>query len=257
MINSVSLQYIDSYNLTAIEEALKKSIDNLKVATLFKPKMRVLLKVCLPAGVSADKAQTTHPAVVRALVNVLGELGVDCIVADCPVGSFTTSKLDAVYFETGMLEVANLTKCKLNHNLKTKLFEVEEGVKCKNATMLSIIDNVDAIINVGKLKFDDRFGYLGAVTNMFGLVPGKLKDVVLNRLNTVHDFNEYCVDIISKLKNKLVLNVVDGIVALESGKSERLVSCLGVSENAFCLDAALLSIFDVDDHYCIFSEYHG
>ncbi|MCQ2565062.1 MAG: DUF362 domain-containing protein [Clostridia bacterium] len=205
-----------------------------------------MLKVCLPKSVSPDKAQTTHPAVVRALVNVLGEFGVECIVADCPVGSFTTSKLDAVYFETGMLEVANLTKCKLNHNLKTKLFEVEDGVKCKNATLLSIIDNVDAIINVGKLKFDDGFGYLGAVSNMFGFVPGKLKDVVLNRLKTVEDFNEYCVDIMSKIKNKLILNIVDGVVALESGKSERLVSCLGVSENAFCLDSALLSIFGAD-----------
>ncbi len=246
MINSVSLQYIDSYDLSAIEEALKKSIDNLKVATLFKPKMRVMLKVNLSKGVSPDKAQTTHPNVVRALVNVLGELGVECIVADCPFGTYSTSKLDAVYYGTGMLEVANLTKCKLNHNLKTKLFEVEDGIKCKNATLLSLIDGVDAIVNVGKLKFDDRFGYLGAVTNMFGLVPGKLKNVVLNRLDTVHDFNEYCVDIMSKVKNKLILNVVDGIVALESGKSERLVSCLGVSENAFCLDSALLSIFGAD-----------
>ena len=119
MNNLVHLSYIDSYSTSKIEESLNVALEELKVMAKFKPKMKVLIKPCLPVSESQDKAKTTNPSVVRAIVNILSKIGISCIVADSPYKKYSTANLDQVYLNTGMLEVANLTTCELNHNLNT------------------------------------------------------------------------------------------------------------------------------------------
>ena len=114
--------------------------------------MKVLLKVCLPESVQPDSAETSHPAVVQGVVEVLSKLGAKCIIADSPYGNFTQSHLDSVYFKTGMLEVANSSDCELNHNLKIFSMDTPNGVKTKNITLLDVVNDVDVIINLGKIK---------------------------------------------------------------------------------------------------------
>jgi uncharacterized protein (DUF362 family) len=156
-----------------------------------------------------------------------------------------------------MLEVANSTKCELNRNLKTCKIEIADGVATKSLTLLDVINDVDAIINVGKIKVDNNLGYLGAVSNLFGLVPGERKSLVLNGLSTVADFNNYLLDIYSTLKEKVVLNVLDGIVAQEKDKTPRMLYCLGVSENGFYLDEAVLDIIGINKDNSILKQATG
>jgi len=144
-----------------------------------------------------------------------------------------------------MLEVENLTKCKLNRNLKTCRKHVKDGVATKDVTLLDIINDVDAIINVGKVKMDNDLGYLGATANLFGLIPGERKTLVLNGLNTIADFNNYLLDLLSVVQQKTILNVLDGIVALEKDKTPRMLYCLGVSESALYLDEAVIDILNI------------
>ena len=63
-------------------------------------------------------AETTNPAVIRAVVDCLSKMGAECIVADCPNKKFNLSHLNTVYIETGMLNMANSTKCELNKDLR-------------------------------------------------------------------------------------------------------------------------------------------
>ena len=246
MSRNVLLDYVDNYDISSIQHSLEKAFFSLDIGNLFKSKKKVLVKVCLPYSVPPDNAETTHPSVVRAVVNILSNYGVQCIVADSPYKKYSHMTLDQVYVDTGMLEMANLTKCELNRNLKT--FEVNclYGVKNKSLTLLDIINDVDMIVNVGKIKIDENLGYFGACANMFGLVPGDKKSSELNRLSTLEDFNNYAIDIVETLKDKLVLNILDGVVARESGNSQRMLYCLGVSENPYSLDAAILDILGVE-----------
>lgn len=251
MNRTVWLDKIDEYDTKEIQNRLEHAFFDLDIKSQFKPKMKVLIKVCLPSNVGRDNAETTHPAVVSALVNVLSNLGVKCIVADSPYKKYSIDNLDHVYLNTGMLEVANTTKCELNRNLKTCKINLPNGVATKNLVLLDVINEVDAIINVGKVKFDNKLGYIGAVANLFGLVPGEKKTLAINSLNEVKDFNNYLLDIYQTIQDKLVLNVLDGIVALEKDNTPRMLYCLGVSQNAFGLDSSILDIVGVDSNNSI------
>lgn len=246
MSKAVWLDKIDNYNILELQNRLEHCFFDLDLKKLFKPKMKVLIKVCMPQSVSRDNAETTHPAVVAALVNILSSMGVKCFVADSPYKKYSPEMLDQVYLNTGMLEVANTTKCELNRNLKTTKINVRNGVATKNLTLLEIVNDFDVIINIGKIKVDNQLGYLGAVSNLFGFVPGEKKTLVLNGLNTVADFNQYLLDIMEVLKDKLLLNILDGVVALEKDKTPRMLYCLGVSQNVFSLDEAIIDILGID-----------
>ena len=246
MSKLVSLDYLNDYNI----EDLRKSIENrfieLNIKNKLKTKMKVLIKVCLPESVSKDNAETTHPAVVRAVVDYLTQLGVECIVAECPNKKYSLTYLDDVYLSTGMLEMANLTKCFLNRDLSTAEVEIPNGVMTKSVTVMDVINQVDAIINIGKLKIDENLGYCGACSNMFSIIPGNMQNLVLNRFDSLGDYNNYIIDIIETFKSKILLNIVDAVVALEAGKTPRMLSCLAMSESSYCLDAAMLDILGLN-----------
>lgn len=246
MSRTVWLDKIDEYNEKEIQNRLEHAFFDLDIKTQFKPKMKVLIKVCLPNNVSRDNAETTHPAVVSALVNYLSNMGVKCIVADSPYKKYSLDSLDNVYLNTGMLEVANTTKCELNRNLKTYKVDIPNGVATKSLVLLDVINDVDAIINVGKVKIDNKLGYIGALANLFGLVPGEKKTLATNNCATVKDFNNYLLDIYQTIQDKLILNVLDGVVALEKDNTPRMLYCLGVSQNLFGLDASVLDILGID-----------
>ena len=245
MSKLVSLEYLNDYNIENLNKAVDNSFQTLGLKNLFKANMRVLIKVCLPYSVSKDEAQTTHPAVVRAIVDYLSKLDVKCVIADCPEGKISEEALSTAYFNTGMLEMANLTTCELNYDLSSVDLEVPNGIKTKGIKILDIVNQVDAIINIGKLKIDNELGYLGATSNLFGLIPGEMKSIVKNRFNCLSDFNDYIIDMYETLKSKVVLNVLDGIVAMEANKTPRMLNCLAVSESAYSLDAAMLNIINI------------
>lgn len=245
MSKLVSIEYLNDYSIDELRSAIEKAIQVLGLKNTFKPNMKVLIKICMPKPVSKDNAETTHPAVVRGIVDELTKMGVKCIIADSPEGRFDEEYLSSVYLNTGMLEMANLTTCELNNNLKTVDIEVPNGIKTKGIKVLDVINQVDAIVNVGKLKFDDAWGYFGATANIFGLIPGEMKSLIKNRLNTIRDFNDYIIDIYETLKDKVVLNILDAVVTLEANKTQRMLNCLAMSENAYSLDAVMFDILKI------------
>ena len=238
----VSLEYLNDYNIEDLRNAVENGFQCLNIKSIIKQNTKVLLKVCLPEAVSQDTAETTHPAVVRALVDVLTKLGAKCVVADSPVKKFNDNYLSSVYVNSGMLEVANLTKCELNHNLKTCNIPVSKGIKTKKIRVLEVVNEADVIINVGKLKMDNNLGYLGSTSNIFSLIPADMQTLILNRLTTIEDFNNYIIDMHEVLSKKIVLNVMDAVVALEANKTPRMLNCLAMSESTYALDAAMIDI---------------
>lgn len=242
----VNLEYLDNYKIDNVQKSIENSFSKLDLSSIFAGKKKVMLKVCLPKSCSPDEAETTHPSVVRAVVNVLSKLGVKCVVVDSPYGKFGLDHLDEVYVNTGMLEVANLTTCELNRNLNTNFIQLPNGIKTKRLHVLDVINEVDAIINIGKIKIDDTLGYCGALTNLLGIMPGDVKTININRLITLKDFYQFNLDVYNAVEDKLILNIIDGVVALEAGNTQRLLSCIGVCEDIFSLDACILDILGID-----------
>jgi len=254
MSKIVCLESLDSYDIEIVQQAVESSFLKLNVEQILKNIKKVMLKVCLPTDTSPDMAKTTHPSVVRAVVNILSKYGIKCVVADSPYGSYSVSSLDKIYYNTGMLEVANQTNCVLNHNLKICNIETPNGVATKKITLIDVVNDVDAVINISKLKMDDNFGFWGATSNLFGLVPGDVKVRVLNGLSTLKDFYNYNLDLYSAIENKLLLNIVDGVVAMEAENTPRMLSCLAVGESCFSVDEALLEVLDINKEKTILNQ---
>lgn len=254
MNNLVSLNYLDDYNIDELRRVVENALCSLDAKRFFHSKMKVLIKVCLPEEVSKDSAESTHPAVVRTVVDILANSGVECIVAECPNKKFTHKYLDDVYMATGMLEMANLTKCVLNRDLSTSKIKLDEGVMTKTLTLLDVVNQVDAIINIGKLKIDENLGYMGVCSNLFGLVPANLQTLMLSQCENLGDFNNYIIDIYETIKSKIQLNILDAVVALEAGKTQRMLNCLAFSENMFSLDAVMLDILNIKYEHTILKQ---
>lgn len=254
MNKQVSLEYLDDYNIDELKVAVEKGFENLNLRGFFKPKMNVLLKVCLPNDSSQDMAESTHPNVVRVFVDYLSKYEVNCIVADSPYGKHSLSYLDSVYLNSGMLEMANLTNCELNRDLSTTKIEIANGIMTKGVQILSVLNKVDAIINIGKLKIDDELGYLGASANIFGIIPADMKTLILNRISCLGDFNNYIIDLIEKLKEKVVLNVLDAVVSLEANKTQRMLNCLAMSECPYSIDGCMVEVLGLKKENTILKQ---
>lgn len=246
MNNQVAIKHIDNCNVVEVQKTLTELFDKCGASKLFKNNLNVLIKVDAGIAVNPDSALTTHPAVVQAVVNILNSYGANCLVADTPAKQYSQNALDKIYFETGMLGVANSTKAELNHDLSVVELDIPNGKKTKSAWVLKSAWDADAIINIGKLRIDQNLGMLAVSTGIFGLIPGEKRTQIINRLTAVEDFYNFNIDLIEKFNDKIVLNVFDGIVGLESDATQRMLSCLAVAENMFSLDAVVCDIIGKD-----------
>ena len=220
MNNLVSLKYLDDYRLAVVNDAVRSCFADLNISRIIKPRSKILLKINTPGAYAPDQAKTTHPDIVRGIVDVLTEMNVSVTVIDSPYGKYSQEDLEKVYLETGMLDMANKTKCELNHNLHTYTQEVPNGKMLKFVELLYEINNADCIINVGKVNIDEKFGYIGAINNIFGFVPGDRKLQLINRIASTDGYNDAILDIYSVISDKLVLNIMDGVVGRQANRTQ-------------------------------------
>ena len=86
MNNNVYLKYLDSYDIDSVRRAVRESFAQVNIEKMVKPKMKILIKICMPYKTTPDTGVCTHPAIVRGVIDVLNEFGVNCVVADSPYG---------------------------------------------------------------------------------------------------------------------------------------------------------------------------
>lgn len=147
-------QYLDDQVRQALIEVLKPLGG---IEAFVKPGQKVLLKPNLLAGVPPAEAVTTHPALVRAAVELVLEAGGKACIGDSP-GS--DDQLRA-HEKAGYADVAAATGAELvifNPTIK--------GVKgAKTLAVLPLtaeLEQVDFIINLAKLKTHSLTGLTGA-----------------------------------------------------------------------------------------------
>ena len=93
----VSVRRVPEYEDEALYQAVCAHFEALHVEADITPDTRVLLKPNLLAGRDPSLGVTTHPAVLRALIRRLRELGAKHIlIADSPGGVYTPSSLKKI-----------------------------------------------------------------------------------------------------------------------------------------------------------------
>ena len=230
----VVVQVCKEYNAEAVLPALKKGLDILEeLSNIIKPHHTVLIKPDLYYSTEPNTAKTTNPHIVSAIADLIAKIGAKCIIADSPKGDFKHSVLDNAYIKTQMLEASNNGHALLSVNENVTVIQNPKGEHCRDIYIIDAVNDADVIINVGKFRCDKYLGLVGCSQNLFGLIPGKMKDIVKSRCHNLTAYFNYTIDLYEALENKIILNVLDGIVASEANGEPRIISGICQKQNMF------------------------
>lgn len=209
-----------------------------------RPHQTVLIKPDLYHSTHPNEAKTTNPYVISALAELISKMGAKCIIADSPKGVFSQSNLDRAYGRTKMLEASNNGHATLSTNDHISIISNQNGTHCRDIYIIDAINDADVIINVGKLRCDKNLGLIGCSQNLFGLVPGKIKELIKSRCYRLADYYNYNIDLYQALQTKVVLNVLDGIVGCEANNTPRILNSIIVGTNPYAVDCTALEIIN-------------
>lgn len=244
---TLALKTCMEYTPHIINSALQQCFDLLGGLSKFiKPGHKVLIKPDLYCRTEPNVAKTTNPSIVSILAEHVAKIGAKCIIADAPRGRFSQSSLDKAYIKTQMLQASNEGNATLNINDNVASVCNPNGEQCRDIFIMDAVNDADVIINIGKLRCDKYLGLIGCSQNLFGLVPGKFKSLITSRCNTMQSYCNYIIDLYETLENKIVINVLDGVVGCESNNDPRILDSIIVGENPFAVDALALKIINQD-----------
>ncbi len=167
----VSLQRLKTYNSTEILVALEKLLQPLGGMSAFvKPGQKVLIKPNLLAGKTPEKAVTTHPEIVRAVIKLAQKAGGEVSLGDSPgIGS-----PENVARKSGILAVVEETGCRFAPFDTSVTIRPTGGTFHQFEVAQEILD-ADVVINLPKLKTHQMMGLTCGIKNMFGAVVGLRK----------------------------------------------------------------------------------
>ena len=209
-----------------------------------RPGMRVGVKANLVAAMGPEAAATTHPALVKALVDIIKEHGAVPVVGDSPGGLYNAAFLNRIYAASGM----NGVGAELNRDFSTREVELPEAKVCKRAALTGWLLDCDAVVNFAKLKSHGMMGLSAAAKNLFGTVPGTMKPEYHFRFPDPMDFADMLVDLDEFWKPRL--NLVDAVVAMEgngpTAGSPKPVGCLLAGENPHRIDLLCARLIGLD-----------
>ena len=208
--NRVALTEQRDYNPARVKEAIITLLQPLGGLEAFvSTGQKVLLKPNLLAGRSPDKAVTTHPAVVRAIIELCLDLGANVSLGDSPgIGS-----LESVANKAGLLDIVKTTGIKLATFEKSVPLTSTTGTFHKLEVAQDILD-AEVVINLPKLKTHQMMGMTCAVKNMFGAVVGLRKPRLHLQAGTDKAFFALMLLELCELLSP-TLSIVDAIVGME------------------------------------------
>lgn len=250
-ISSVSIVRCKTYNESEVEEATREGIERLGGITQFvKPGQRVLLKPNLLLPTPPDKAVTTHPAIVKAMIKLVKEAGGIPLVGDSPGLPLTSP--EKLFQVTGIGQAALEAGAEILSFEKDKPVRIEnpDGRVLKSLYLVKPALGVDVIISLPKLKTHILTFLTLGIKNLYGLVPGQLKSEYHRLFRSTDKFSDLLLDIFAYLAPKVKLAVMDAVVGMEGngpqqGKPKEIGLILA-SQDLVALDAVASRIVGFD-----------
>ena len=240
--NQVSYCFCKEYDFESAKNAIEKifsSFPDLEEKLRSDSCVNVLIKPNLLAARHPDKAVTTHPVVLKALIRHIQKFNCKITIADSPAGAYSDKSLKELYQECQIDSVAEETGCNLNFDTSSKMVNFPDGKVLKKCPIISPATKADLIINVAKLKTHTLTRLTCAGKNLFGLMPGILKYRQHLAMPDIKIFSQMLLDINQYFEGK-VFNLVDGIIGMEgegpSGGDPKFAGALLGGWNSACVD---------------------
>jgi uncharacterized protein (DUF362 family)/Pyruvate/2-oxoacid:ferredoxin oxidoreductase delta subunit len=208
-MSTVSLGKVIDYDRRRIKASLIRLLAPLGGMKAFvHPYERVLIKPNMLLAKSPEKAVTTHPEILRGVIELVKEAGGVPLVGDSPgVGSCRR-----VAEKSGILRVVEESGA--------ELVDFVDSVEIKGQGLFKRFEvarpymEVDRLINLPKLKTHEMMTMTCAVKNLFGSIIGTSKAAWHLKAGADREmFSRMLLEIY--LLRKPDLNIVDAVIAME------------------------------------------
>lgn len=211
MRSKVAITRCCSYSRDAVSEAVRTAVDLLGgIETFVKKGDKVLIKPNLLSGNPPGEAVTTHPEIIRAVVELVKKAGGIPGVGDSPgIGS-----LGKVALKAGVKRILDEMNVPLVDFNDMVTADNRAGYIFKRFEVARAVMEADIIINLPKIKTHGQMLLTLAVKNNFGCIGGTKKAqwhlmAGVDRLLFAH----MLLDLYLLINPELT--VVDGIVGME------------------------------------------
>lgn len=248
----VALAGCSGYNVSIVRRAVDDCIDRLPDfqhkcsradTVLVKPNL-------LSSREPPERHVNTHPAVVRALTEILiEEFGCQVSVGDS-CGSLTPSSTARAISNSRTDVVARATGAEV-YNVDSQprhAVNVRGGRVLQDVTLPSTLEDFDLVISLPKLKTHQLTYITCAIKNLLGLVPGAGKKQAHLLAPRSRDFAWLLCDLFSLIQPGAAL--VDGVVGMEGAGPNngplRRMGVIGASTDSCALDSAVACIMNME-----------
>ncbi|MCK5149246.1 DUF362 domain-containing protein [bacterium] len=179
------------------------------ITAIVKKGQKVLLKPNMLSARKPEKAVTTHPMVLEAMLEQVHSVGGIPVVGDSPSGAIKGVK--RCWENTGFLDVCQ------RHGVELINFE-KSGAEARTVNDITYhiskaVLNADVVINLPKMKTHGFTLYTGAIKNLYGTLPGLQKANFHKLYPHPQNFSRLLVDIYGFVRP--ALHLMDGVVGME------------------------------------------
>ena len=252
----VSVVSCTSYDPGILDTALEDCLNALDCfKDIIKAGKKILIKPNLLSPNNPEKAITTHPmfveAIIKKIVTITGQPENITLADSCvPILPHTKNGLKKLYEATGMIDLQERTGILLNYDNRSTKISFADGVAVKQIDSISPVTEADTIINIPKLKTHNLTVMTGAVKNMFGIIPGMAKPGFHTRFFDISMFCNLLIDIACAVKPQIT--IMDAILGMEgdgpgNGGTPRKTNLILASTDPFALDNIASNIMGLDE----------
>ena len=244
MKSTVSIVRCQSYDEKEVLTSLHRSLDLLGgIREFVRGGDRVLLKPNLLFGKAPEKAVTTHPSVVKGVIQIVREAGGIPFIGDSP--GFGSARRAAE--KSGIMAVAEETGCSVVE-FDTPVLCPRGGNFFRQFEIDRKVLEADTVINLPKWKTHGMMLLTLGVKNLFGCVPGPKKALWHLKAGEKHRlFAQALIDLYCVIKPSLT--ILDGVVGMEgngpSSGSPRPLGIILASNDALSLDQIVCDLLQL------------
>jgi uncharacterized protein (DUF362 family)/Pyruvate/2-oxoacid:ferredoxin oxidoreductase delta subunit len=242
-MHAVAIGQVPNYDRTLVKDGLIRLLAHLGGMERFvKPGERVMIKPNLLAAKAPEAAVTSHPEVVRAVIELVQEARGIALVGDSP-GIGNPRK---VAEKAGIMEVIEETGAEFVPFVETAA--VAGTGTFRQFELARPYLEADRLINIAKLKTHEMMTMTCCVKNLFGAVVGTEKAAWHLKAGADKELFAQMLLEVYRLREP-DLNIVDAVVAMEGngpGSGDpRQVGLLLAGENAVAVDVIAAEIASI------------
>ncbi len=247
--SKISIRKIEEEN---IEAAVFQTLEDIGAKNMMKTGMKVLLKPNLLIAKKPERGVTTHPEIVRAVIHWVQQFDPEKIYVGDSSGGLKPGVTQGVLNESGIQKVCEEEDVESVSFSKTqrKDYDVPNPLVMDHLVSTDLLEKVDLIINLPKIKTHSLCTVTCSVKNMFGTVIIGNKPKTHLKYPKFEDFSAALADIYSVSQPQLT--IVDGYLCQEgNGPSAGDVVKMDIvlaGYNGVAIDATVCKIIGVNPY---------